>query len=68
MKALPLSLREWPVEALEEFFERSGSYLNDHPGADVKTADRHAESVVSESWASRSLGRVAGAEPQGPQS
>ena len=53
MKVLPLSLREWPVEALEEFFERSGSYLNDHPGATVQVADRHAERVVMESWAAR---------------
>ena len=59
MKALPLSLREWPVEALEEFFERSGGYLNDHPGADVKVADRHAESVVREAWGPKREHRVA---------
>ena len=63
MTALPIKLKEWPVEALEEFFERSGSYLNDHPGADVKTADRHAESVVRESWASRSSDREGGGVP-----
>ena len=64
MKALPLSLREWPVEALEELFERSGSYLNDHPGVDVKVADRVAESLVREGWGSRSSsGREGGGVP-----
>ena len=59
MKVLPLSLREWPVEALEEFFERSGSYLTDHPGVDVKVADRVAESVVREAWGPKREHRVA---------